>query len=106
MALAVSAALLFGSTPSRAQDGSQAFTVGGLDVDFYGKTTDEARYAAYRDAQRRAWKQLWARMTGSPVGAAPTMGDSALDGMVAGIEVEAERFSGRRYIARLGVVFD
>ena len=109
LALAVSAALLsglLGPAPACAQDGAQAFTVGGLDVDFYGKSTDEARYAAYRDAQRRAWKQLWARMTGNPASAAPTLGDSALDAMVAGIEVQAERFSNRRYIARLGVVFD
>lgn len=106
MALAVAAALLTGGAPARAQDGSQAFTVGGLDVDFYGKSTDEARFAAYRDAQRRAWKQLYARLTGNPPTSAPNLPDSALDAMVAGIEVEAERFSTRRYIARLGVVFD
>ena len=52
-----------GAAASRAQDGGSAFVVNNIDVDVVGKTTDEARLAAFREAQRRAWPQLWSRMT-------------------------------------------
>ena len=107
--LLVLAALLVavvGANPVRAQDSGSAFAIGGIDVDAVGRNVDEARTIAFREAQRRAWKQLYARMTGNPVSSAPTLGDSALDGIVSGVEIEAERFSTKRYIARLGVVFD
>jgi hypothetical protein len=104
--LAVLALVLGGAVASRAQDGASAFVVNNIDVDVVGKSTDEARLAAFREAQRRAWPQLWSRMTGSPVAQAPRLADGALDSMVAGIEIDAERFSARRYIGRLSVVFD
>jgi hypothetical protein len=95
-----------GASPAYAQDAASAFIVNNVSVDVVGKSTDEARLAAYREAQRRAWPRLWSRMTGKPAAEAPKMGDPALDSMVAGIEVEAERFSLTRYIGRLSVVFD
>jgi hypothetical protein len=101
--------MMGGAAASRAQDsgdGGSAFVVNNIDVDVLAKTTDEARLSAFREAQRRAWPQLWSRMTGNPVAAAPKLNDGALDSMVAGIEVEAERFSLKRYIGRLSVVFD
>lgn len=39
-------------------------------------------------------------------GGAPELGDSALDGIVAGIVVESEQIGPNRYVARLGVLFD
>lgn len=104
--LAILGLLIGGAVASQAQDGSSAFVVNNIDVDVVGKTTDEARLTAFREAQRRAWPQLWSRMTGNPVASAPKLNDGALDSMVAGIEIEAERFSLKRYIARLSVVFD
>lgn len=107
--LAILGLILGGAVASRAQDsddGASAFVVNNIDVDVLGKTTDEARLTAFREAQRRAWPQLWSRMTGNPVAQAPRLNDGALDSMVAGIEVEAERFSSKRYIGRLSVVFD
>lgn len=107
--LAILGLVLGGAVASQAQDGddaASAFVVNNIDVDVLGKTTDEARLTAFREAQRRAWPQLWSRMTGSPVAQAPRLSDGALDSMVAGIEIEAERFSSRRYIGRLSVVFD
>jgi hypothetical protein len=99
--------------PLRAQESDDAggsdnaaFVVSGIEVDFKAKTTDAARLAAYRAAQRQAWPQLWARLTAKDPASAPKLGDSALDAIVSGIEVETERFSTTRYIARLGVVFD
>jgi hypothetical protein len=86
--------------------GQSAFTIGGIEVDEGGKTVEDARRAAYEEAARVAWKQLWSRMSGQPVSAAPSMSDSALSGIVSGIEIQSERFSQNRYIARLGIVFD
>lgn len=107
--LAIVGLVLGGAVASHAQDGddaASAFVVNNIDVDVLGKSTDDARLTAFREAQRRAWPQLWSRMTGNPVAQAPKLNDGALDSMVAGIEVEAERFSSKRYIGRLTVVFD
>lgn len=107
--LAVLGLVLGGAVASRAQDeggAGSAFVVNNIDVDVAGKTSDAARLGAYREAQRKAWPQLWSRMTGNPVGQAPRLNDGALDSMVAGIEIEAERFSATRYIGRLSVIFD
>ena len=95
--------------PARAQeagDAASAYTIGGIAVDVAAKTPDEARRTAYTLAQRRAWPQLWARMTGTSPASAPHLSDATLDSIVAGIEVQGERFSMTRYIATLGVVFD
>jgi hypothetical protein len=98
--------------PLRAQESdaggsdNAAFVVSGIEVDHVAKTTDAARLSAYRAAQRQAWPQLWARLTAKDPKSAPKLGDAALDAIVSGIEVETERFSTTRYIARLGVVFD
>lgn len=107
--LAVLGLVLGGAVASRAQDeggAGSAFVVNNIDVDVAGKSTDAARLGAYREAQRKAWPQLWSRMTGNPIGQAPRLNDGALDSMVAGIEIEAERFSATRYIGRLSVIFD
>lgn len=95
------------TAPVVAQNSSgSAYSIGGIDVDVAAPTAQAARMAAYRIAQRKAWPQLWSRLTGLPVAAAPRLTDSQLDGMVSGIESQGERFSQTRYIARLGVVFD
>ncbi len=101
-------ALLAVAVPAVAQDagGSSAYAIGGIQVDVVAKTTDEARMAAYRIAQRKAWPLLWARMTGQAANSAPRLSDGQLDQIVAGIESQGEHFSLTRYIARLGVVFD
>lgn len=100
--------LAFGlASPVIAQNsGGSAYSIGGIDVDVAGPNAQAARMAAFRIAQRKAWPQLWSRLTGLSVAAAPRLSDSQLDGMVSGIESQGERFSTTRYIARLGVVFD
>lgn len=85
---------------------SSAYAVGGIAVDVTAKNIDEARRTAWTMAQRQAWPQLWARLTGRDAAEAPRLGDGQIDAMVAGIESQGERFSDTRYIARLGVVFD
>ncbi len=87
-------------------DSSSNYEVTGVAVDVAGKTADEARSAAWRMAQRKGWKILWARLHGASPDAAPALPDSTLDSIVAGIEVEAEQVGPHRYIATLGLLFD
>jgi hypothetical protein len=87
-------------------DNSANYQVGGVKVDVSAKTADQARSFGWRLAQRRAWKQLWARVNNAAPDAAPNLGDAALDQMVAAIEVENEEIGAHRYIATLSVLFD
>ena len=87
-------------------DSSANFEVGGVEVDVSGPNADAARQGGWRLAQRRGWKMLWARANGRPAAEAPNLSDSTLDAIVAGIEVENEQIAPRRYIARLGILFD
>ena len=102
------ALVLIAAAPAAAQDagGSSAYAIGGIDVDVSAKSAQEARLAAWRIAQRKAWPMLWARLTGQDASGAPHLSDGQIDGMVAGIESQGEHFSTTRYIARLGVIFD
>lgn len=86
-------------------DSSAGFEVGGIQVDAYGKNVEAARMAAWREAQRRGWKLLWSKTHGGG-GGAPSLGDGALDSIVAAIVVEKEEMSANRYVATLGVLFD
>ncbi len=92
--------------PDASGGGSSAYAVGGIAVDVTAKNVDDARRIAWGQAQRKAWPQLWSRLTGRPETEAPRLSDGQIDAMVAGIESQGERFSANRYIARLGVVFD
>ncbi len=85
-------------------DSSSSFEVSGIDVDTYAGSADAARLAGWREAQRRGWDALWGRLHGGAKG--PSLSDSALDGIVAGVVVEDEQIGPHRYIARLGVLFD
>lgn len=101
--------LLLVAAPAMAQEtggGGAAYVIGGIPVDTAGKTTYDARMAAYRIARGKAWPLLWNRLTGEPATSAPRLPDGAIEQMVSGIEIEGERFSTTRYIATLGVVFD
>ncbi len=86
-------------------DSSGSLEVSGIAVDVRAKTAEAARLGGWRIAQRKAWQQLWAKTHGGQ-GGAPALGDSALDGIVAGIVVESEQIGPHRYVARLGVLFD
>ncbi len=70
--------------------------VPGIEVDVHANSGVEAREQAWREAQRIAWTRL----------DGPAIADSVLDSLVAAIVVEEERIGPRRYIARLGVIFD
>lgn len=75
---------------------SADISVGGIEVDASGKTAEEAREAAWKLAQRKAWEKI----------GGPAISDSQLQSMVSAIVIEHEQLGPTRYIARLGVIFD
>lgn len=70
--------------------------VSGIEVDIHGSSGVEVRERAWREAKRTAWNRL----------DGPDISDSELESLVAAIVVEDEQIGPRRYIARLGVIFD
>ncbi len=79
------------------------FEVFGVEVDTRGDNAFEARKKGWEEAQRKAWKMLYARTQG---GKTAGLSDGALNNIVSAIIVEQEQIGPKRYIARLGVMFD
>ncbi len=79
------------------------FEVTGVSVNVVGNNAFEARQKGWEEAQRVAWSALWRKTHGS---AGAGLSDSTLDGIVAAIVVEQEQIGPRRYVAKLGVLFD
>ena len=70
--------------------------ISGIEVNATGKNAEDARQNGWRIAQRKAWEQYGGAQ----------VSDSQLDSMVSAIVIEREQIGPRRYVARLGVVFD
>lgn len=87
-------------------DSASSFEVTGVEVDVVGENAQAARLEGWRRAQGLGWKLLWARTHDRPVSEAPTLSESVLSSIVSGIVIEQEQIGPRRYIARLGVLFD
>lgn len=109
---AVSGAIVFAQLENGDQrgvapiDGSGSYEVDGIHVDIAARNADQARQGGWREAQRRGWKMLWARVNGKPIENAPGLPDSTLDSISGGIVVEHEQIGPNRYVANLGVLFD
>ncbi|HEX8364780.1 MAG TPA: heavy-metal-associated domain-containing protein [Allosphingosinicella sp.] len=87
-------------------DSASAFEVTGVEVDVVAETAHAARIEGWRRAMAQGWKMLWARTNNRPVSEAPSIAESVLSGIVSGVIIEEEQIGPRRYIARLGVLFD
>ena len=70
--------------------------IDGIEVNTTGKTAEEARHNGWREAAKQAWAK-----TGGP-----QLSDDQIESMVSAVVVEREQIGPRRYIARLGVIFD
>ena len=79
------------------------FEVTGVSVNVVGDNAFDARQKGWEQAQRLAWAALW-RKTHNETGT--SLSDSTLDGITAAIVVEQEQIGPRRYVAKLGVLFD
>lgn len=75
---------------------SRDIRVSGIAVDTKGDTPQEARESGWQEAARLAWAKI----------GGPKLSDSQLTAIVSAIVIESEQLGPRRYIARLGVVFD
>lgn len=110
--LALSAAIVWAQLENGDQrgvapiDGSGSYEVDNIHVDIAAKTADQARQGGWREAQRKGWKMLWARVNAKPIENAPTLPDSTLDSISGGIIVGHEQIGPNRYVADLGVLFD
>ncbi len=105
-AVVVTVFVAFALPAAAAPGGPGAYKITGIAVDVVAANPTAARAAAYAVAERRAWPQLWSRITGGAATTAPRLGDGAIEAMVAGVEIETEQFSLTRYIGRLSIVFD
>jgi len=76
--------------------GTSDIQIGGIEVNVTGKDAQDARFAGWKLAQSKAWEKL----------GGPKMSDEQIDAMVSAIVIEQEQIGPRRYIARLGVIFD
>lgn len=70
--------------------------VNGIVVDVTGKTGQEARVEGWKQAEKKAWEKL----------RGPAMPIESIDAMVSSVVIEREQIGPRRYVARLGVIFD
>jgi len=75
---------------------SSDIEVSGISVDVTSDTAEEAREKGWREAQRKAWEKIGGTQRS----------DSQLEGLVSAFVIEQERIGPKRYIARLGVIFD
>lgn len=87
-------------------DSTSSLEVLGIEVDVRAENAERARIEGWRRAQAEGWRQLWSRTTGRPPGQAPRLPETVLNSIVSGIVIESEQIGPRRYIARLGVLFD
>lgn len=75
---------------------SSDIQVDDVDVETTGANANEARMAGWKLAQKLAWAKA----------GGPAMPDATIESMVSAVVIEREQIGPRRYIARLGVVFD
>ena len=89
-----------------AAQGSNTYTVTGVDVDVTAPDAVQARQQGIAEARRKAAKMLVDRVVAPEDRARVAMpSDPSLEGMVRGIEFVRERSAPGRYIATLNVVF-
>jgi hypothetical protein len=87
-------------------DSASSYEVSGIDVDVAAKDADAARLGGWRVAQRKGWRKLWSRVNSRPEAQAPGLSDSTLDSIISGVVIENEQIGPKRYVARLGLLFD
>lgn len=68
----------------------------GIDVEVTADNAEEARLEGWQLAARKAWEKA----------GGPAMADGQIQGMVAAVVIEREQIGPKRYIAKLGVIFD
>ncbi|KAA0593568.1 DUF2066 domain-containing protein [Azospirillum lipoferum] len=93
------------SAPSAATPSSaDAFAVTGVKVDINGSNPTTVRDQAIREAQAKAWAELYRRLVpggGNP----PRLSDGEIAKLVQGFEIDDEKVSASRYVGAITVRF-
>lgn len=93
--------------PAAGQGADDLFTVRGIDVDVSAGSPSAARDQGVREAQRKAFDQLFDRLTVDGARTAmPPVTNESIDRMVQSYEVQEERTSAVRYVGKLAVRFN
>lgn len=102
-AAAPAAGTVFPSTAPTANSAADSFAVTGVKVDVNAANANEARDRAIREAQSKAWADLYKRLV--PGGTAPRLSETELAKLVQGFEIDDEKASATRYIGSITVRF-
>lgn len=70
--------------------------IAGIDIETTGENAQDARLEGWQLAARKAWEKA----------GGPEMADGQVQSMVAAVVIEHEQIGPKRYIAKLGVIFD
>lgn len=82
------------------------FTVSGVAVDAEAETATAARELALAEGQRQAFRRLVERLVlGADQARRPELAEPALTALVQGIEIQEEKTSSTRYLAKLTISF-
>ena len=89
-----------------AQPVRDVFTVTGVAVDAEAETAADARELALADGQRQAFRRLLERLVlRADYRRSPELDEAALTALVQGMEIEEEKISSIRYLAKLTISF-
>ncbi|GAA4252494.1 DUF2066 domain-containing protein [Azospirillum formosense] len=92
-----------GAAPA-AVPAADPFTVSGVKVDVSAANANAARDQAIRDAQVKAWAELYKRLVPSAT-TVPRVSDIELARLVQGFEIDDEKVSATRYVGSITVRF-
>lgn len=82
---------------------SDPFAVSGVRVDINGSNPTTVRDQAIREAQAKAWAELYRRLV--PGGTPPRLSDNEIARLVQGFEIDEEKVSASRYVGAITVRF-
>ena len=83
---------------------ADGYTVSGVKVDVSAANANAARDQAIREAQVKAWNEMYKRLVPSAT-AAPKVSDNDLARLVQGFEIDDEKVSATRYLGTITVRF-
>lgn len=92
------------SSAPTANTAADAFAVSGVKVDITAANANSARDSAIREAQSRAWTELYKRLVPTG-GAAPKLPETELAKLVQGFEIDEEKVSATQYVGSITVRF-
>lgn len=91
------------ATSAAMPSAADPFAVSGVRVDINGSNPTTVRDQAIREAQAKAWAELYRRLV--PGGTPPRLSDNEIARMVQGFEIDEEKVSASRYVGAITVRF-